>query len=131
MRHWHILWLLLFVGASCEQQPYQIGQRLYQVHCANCHMDNGAGLGALIPPLADSDYLRLQRDKLPCLIRHGLQDTILVNGKIYAEQMPGNKHLNEVQIANVLNYVLQSWGNQEAPFSLEEVNKALNQCQPE
>jgi mono/diheme cytochrome c family protein len=129
MRFWHALWLLILVGPSCEQQPYQIGKRLYQVHCANCHMDNGAGLGALIPPLAGSDYLQTQREQLPCLIRHGLQDTIVVNGKIYAEQMPGNKVLSEVQITNVLNYVLQNWGNQEPPFSLEEVNNALNQCQ--
>lgn len=129
MRYWFFLCLLTVTGTSCEQQPYQIGQRLYQVHCANCHMDNGAGLGALIPPLAGSDYLRTQRERLPCLIRHGLQDTIVVNGKLYAEQMPGNKQLNEVQITNVLNFVLQNWGNKEAPFHLDEVNKALNQCQ--
>jgi mono/diheme cytochrome c family protein len=91
-------------------------------------MDNGAGLGALIPPLAGADYLTSHRNELPCVIRHGLKDTIYVNGQIYAEQMQGIKSLNEIQITNVLNYILQSWGNQGKPFTLEEVQKALQTC---
>ncbi|HLP94978.1 MAG TPA: cytochrome c [Saprospiraceae bacterium] len=127
------IWIMALVTGlamllGCEQQPYQIGQRLYQAQCANCHMDNGVGLGALMPPLAGSDYLSSHRQSLPCIIRHGLQDTIQVNGRVYAEQMPGNKNLSEIQITNVLNYVLQSWGNKITPYTLEEVQQALDQC---
>ncbi|MBN8676938.1 MAG: cytochrome c [Chitinophagales bacterium] len=126
-------WLITLISGlmcliSCEQQPYQIGQRLYQAQCANCHMDTGVGLGALMPPLAGSDYLAKHRQTLPCIIRNGLQDTIQVNGQQYAEQMPGNKNLSDIQIANLLNYVMQSWGNNHPPYTLEEVQQALNQC---
>lgn len=46
-------------------------------------------VGALIPPLAGADYLANNQANLPCLIRKGIQDTIVVNGKVYAEKMPG------------------------------------------
>ena len=120
--------LFLSLLTSCEQQPYQIGERLYKVHCANCHMDAGEGLGALIPPLVAADYLTENRDQLACILRHGLQDTIVVNGKTYAEKMPGNDKLTEIQITNVLNYVLQSWGNQVPPLTFEEVKTSLERC---
>ncbi len=120
--------LLSAVLFSCEQQPYQMGERLYKTHCANCHMDQGGGLGALIPPLAGADYLAKNRDKLACMIRYGLKDTIVVNGKTYAEQMVGNEKLNDIQIANVVNYVLQSWGNNVPPLTFEAAQKALENC---
>jgi len=120
--------LLACAFGSCEQQPYKMGERLYKVHCSNCHMDNGEGLGALIPPLLGSDYLAPNRDRLACMIRNGLQDTIVVNGKTYAEQMVGNTQLNEIQITNVLNYVLQKWGNNIPPFTFEEVQQSLAGC---
>ena len=116
----------LFIG--CEQQPYQMGERLYKTHCANCHMDGGEGLGALIPPLKGADYLASHRDQLACIIRYGLKDTIVVNGKTYAEQMVGNDKLNDIQIANVVNFVLQSWGNGVKPVTFEEVKAGLSAC---
>ena len=105
-----------------------MGERLYKVHCANCHMDNGEGLGALIPPLVGSDYLAPNRDQLACMVRNGIQDTILVNGKVYAEQMLGNDKLSDIQITNVLNFVLHKWGNQIPLLTFEEVQKSLAAC---
>jgi len=119
---------VFFLPASCEQQPYRMGERLYKVHCANCHMDGGEGLGALIPPLAGSDYLASNRNRLACMIRYGLKDTIVVNGKTYAEQMAPNDKLSDIQITNVVNYVLQSWGNQLPPLTFEEVEASLVKC---
>ena len=117
-------YLLLFCTAcllSCGNQTYQLGGRLYKTNCANCHMDHGEGLGELIPPLAGSDYLAKHLDELPCLVRRGLQDTIVVNGKIYTEQMPPNGALSEIQITNLLNYINSSWGNKQPPYELETV----------
>lgn len=126
------LFALLIFGAvliySCEQQPYQMGERLYKTHCANCHMDNGEGLAGLMPPLAGSDYLAQHRERIPCIIRNGLQDTIVVNGKVYAEQMLPNSLLSDIQITNIANYIFQSWGNQLPPLSFEEAQKALEAC---
>lgn len=120
--------LLLLLISACQPNPYKQGERLYKANCANCHMDNGEGLGALIPPLAGADYLEKNREKLPCLLRYGIKDSIVVNGKIYAEAMPGVATLSEVQIANILNYVGTTWGNDIAPYRLDEVQKHLGNC---
>ena len=127
MRYLFLLFVLC--GMACDRQPYQSGERLYKAHCANCHMDKGEGLGALIPPLAGADYLAKHQDQLPCLIRKGLKDTIVVNGKIYAEQMPPNEALTDVQITNILNYINSSWGNQHPAFQLEALREMLKKCQ--
>jgi len=104
------------------------GQRIYASYCANCHLDDGKGLGALIPPLANSDYLAANRKKLPLVIRYGLQDTIVVNGVVYAEKMAGMPGLNEIQVTNLLNYIGQSWGNNIEPFTFDEVKKTLDEA---
>lgn len=106
-----------------------MGERLYKTHCANCHMDDGSGLGALIPPLAEADFLSSHREQLACILRYGLNDTITVNGTRYAEQMVGNDKLTDIQITNVLNFVLQSWGNKQPPLTYEEVKVALERCE--
>ncbi|MBK6931576.1 MAG: cytochrome c [Saprospirales bacterium] len=122
------VFLFLFFGLKCQQNPYREGARLYQVHCANCHMDDGAGLSALIPPLAGSGFLKTHRERLPCILKYGLKDTIQVNGKQYAEQMPGVPTLSAVHITNILNYIQTSWGNQEQPFRLDDVEALLEAC---
>ena len=125
------LWVcvgLCCVLGGCEDATYRAGERLYKANCANCHMDTGAGLGALIPPLANADYLAQHRDALPCVLRHGLADSIVVNGRAYAEKMPGVPQLSEVAITNILNYINHSWGNQNPPYRLDEVRELLQRC---
>lgn len=115
---------------ACESGgTYQSGERLYKASCANCHMDHGEGLGALIPPLAGSDFLAANRDNLPCIIRKGLMDTIVVNGKVYSEMMPPNPGLSDIQITNILNYINSSWGNTQPAYPLEGVRELLKKCE--
>lgn len=123
-----ILFVVVSCLHSCQQNTFQEGERLYKTNCANCHMDDGIGLSALIPPLAGSDYLTKHRERLPCILRYGLTDTIMVNGKIYAENMPGVPALTEAQVANLLNFINNSWGNQNGIFRLDEVKAALAKC---
>lgn len=122
-----LLILSAILLAQCEENTYRIGERVYKANCANCHMDNGEGLGELIPPIANSDYLKNNRDKLACIVRYGLKDTIIVNGKQYSEQMAGIK-LEDVALVNLLNYIGHSWGNDLKPYTLEEVRTMLGQC---
>ncbi|MFN4080574.1 MAG: c-type cytochrome [Saprospiraceae bacterium] len=119
---------MAFWGA-CKGDPYRNGALIYKTHCANCHMDGGEGLGKLIPPLAGADYLATHRDLLPCIVRYGLSDTIVVNGIAYTERMAGIEQLSEIQIANVLNYIQNSWGNKGEPFTLDEVRGLLRSCE--
>lgn len=124
-----VLAVFALAFAHCEPNPYREGERLYKFHCSNCHLDDGKGLGALIPPLAGaSEYLDANRERLPCILKYGLKDTIVVNGKLYAEAMPGVQVLSAIQITNILNFVHHSWGNGLPPYRLDEVGRLLSEC---
>jgi mono/diheme cytochrome c family protein len=121
-----VLLCLVWTLSRCQKNPYQEGGRLYSVHCANCHGEDGKGLGTLIPPLAGADYLSAQRLRLPCIVVNGLSDTIKVNGVVYGGQpMPANSLLTDIQVTNVLNYINNSWGNNLPDFTLQEVRGML------
>jgi cytochrome c551 len=125
---WGLALLLLYIFSCSDESPYKQGKKLYTLHCANCHMDQGEGLGALYPPLNQSDYLAINRNDLPCLIRNGLKGEILVNGLVYDLEMPGIPQLTEVEINNLLNYIFTAWDNELEPLQIKEVQKTLSTC---
>jgi len=112
---------------QCKSNTYSQGERLYLAHCANCHMEDGAGLAKLIPPLAQSDYLVDNQDLIPCILRHGQEGPIRVNGVEYDQKMPGQKY-TEIQINNMINYINTAWGNTISPVTISETKQRLAQC---
>ncbi len=122
--------LVLFVSNACQNEnPYTQGKILYENFCSNCHMDDGTGLINIIPPLAGADYLQINQDKLPCIIRAGMKGNVVVNGKIYSTEMPGVPQLTEFEVTNVINYINSAWGNNYGVVKHLEVREALNSCE--
>ncbi len=119
--------LLILLVFSCNS-TYTQGKRLYETHCANCHMSDGKGLAALYPPIAQSDYLNLNREKIACIIKYGLYDTIQVNGIQYDIPMEGFPTLNAVEINNICNYIFTNLGNKMPAISIEETELFLTKC---
>lgn len=101
---------------------------MYENFCASCHMEDGTGLVGNIPPLAQADYLSKYPEKLPCLIRHGITDTIIVNGKNYSMPMEGVAQLTDVEIANIINYINHEWGNKNGYTTIKQVQDRLENC---
>lgn len=92
-------------------------------------MEDGSGLGKVLPPIADSDYLQNNYTQLPCIIRHGLKDTILVNGNEYTQAMEGIKLLSEVEMSNIINYINYKWYDNTLPSqSLNAIKETLDSC---
>jgi mono/diheme cytochrome c family protein len=122
--------LVACLAGSCRIEPYRDGKAVYEANCANCHQSDGRGLGALIPPLAGADYLARNQPVIPCLLRRGAnaQDTVVVNGQAYSGQMPAMPGLSAIDLANVINYINNAWGNQYGTVRLETVRKALEDC---
>lgn len=125
----YFLFFTLLFLLNCNDNPYQQGAYLYQAKCANCHMDDGTGLGANIPTLVNADYIAKYRNELPCIIKNGLADTISVNGVLYKEAMPPNPKLTEAEIANIINYVIHTWNSEVAELNMKEVKDNLEICQ--
>ena len=122
-----LVFLILFGIASCQQNPYQQGERLYEIHCANCHMSEGEGLAALYPPLTSTSFERFA-PRFACIVRYGLSDTISVNGQQFSFPMPGNDKLNPVEIANIYNYIVYQWHPTLKPITSDKMQNDLLSC---
>lgn len=123
-----LLFSVCFAVLSCERKPYRQGEILYQNFCANCHMDDGSGLAGNIPPLAGADFVRQNQDQLACIIRYGLEGGVVVNGIAYQNPMAGIPQLSEFEIANIINYINQAWGNDYGYLPLKNVRESLEGC---
>ena len=86
------------------------GKEIYQDFCLQCHLDTGKGVSGVFPPLAQSDYLLNDINLSIKGIKYGMSGPITVNGEQYNGVMQ-NQGLNDVEIADVMNYVINSWGN--------------------
>lgn len=116
-------------GLSVETMQYATnGQKVYTTHCQNCHGANGEGLGKLYPPLTDTVFLNVNRDKLACIVKNGMSGEITVNGVKYNQEMPGVPQMNATDIAYVLTYVTTYFGNSKTHFTREEIEKYLAEC---
>ena len=94
------------------QESIKRGEQVYQVNCVACHMDNGEGVPGAFPPLAKSDFLMTDDKKGIIQMLHGASGEITVNGVKYTGGvMPPQTHLSDDEIADVLNYIRNSWGN--------------------
>lgn len=105
------------------QARVQRGQATYKGICSTCHQLDGAGLAGVFPPLAGSDYLMQKKDDSIKAVLAGLSGTIKVNGKEYTGVMPNLSNLTDHEIADVLTYARNSFGNKGDMVSDEEVAK--------
>ncbi len=126
---------IAIIVSSCQSEDEQMfnryyasGSILYKAHCENCHGTNGEGLGALIPPLHDSAYMKKNIGKLACFVRNGISDTITVAGKSYNNKMPAQDNLSAIAVAEILTYVTNSFGNKTGIIDAPAVNASWKDC---
>lgn len=105
------------------------GMALYTKHCAQCHQATGEGLASLYPPLKQADYLLADLPRAACIMVNGQVQTIKVNGKTYNQMMPGIQNLTPLEVAEILTYVTNSWGNAKGLIEVKEVEKWLQACE--
>lgn len=117
--------LLGFGGLSMQlyqqkplEQSIADGEEIYTDFCLQCHMANGKGVPGSFPPLANSDYLNNIEQSIHA-IKFGLKGPITVNGKSYNSNMI-SQGLDDEEIADVMNYILRSWGNESSTIVTEE-----------
>ncbi|MBB6092124.1 nitrite reductase (NO-forming) [Povalibacter uvarum] len=98
-------------GTLTKAQQIEAGAALYKGTCSVCHQDNGAGLPNVFPPLAKSDFLTENPARAIEIVLNGLNGPVKVNGATYNSVMPPMSQLNDDEIANILTFVNNSWGN--------------------
>lgn len=105
------------------EEKVKIGKEIFGTTCFACHQSEGQGIPSTFPPLAKSDYLNADSKRAIKTILHGLTGEVTVNGKKYNNVMPA-QNLSDDEIANVLTYIYNSWGNNKTEVTPEMV-KAL------
>lgn len=115
-------------GSAEGADAAMVGENVYGSNCASCHQGEGQGQAGLWPPLGEhaAHLYNADRDYLPKLLLYGLNGEIAVAGENYNGQMPAWKQLGDEDIAEVLNYILTSWGNDAVtetfePYTAEDI----------
>lgn len=108
------------VSTDMATSELEKGEQLYRAKCMNCHMIKGGGIEKVFPPLANSDYLKRNREDAIKMVKYGSNKPIKVNGVKYNSLMPASG-LTDKELVSVFNYILNSWGNDYGQVSLEQV----------
>jgi nitrite reductase (NO-forming) len=109
------------IASLTQEIQIEKGKRVYLQNCAMCHQADGKGLPNVFPPLAPSDYLMADKTRSVGVVLRGLSGPVTVNGQRYDGIMPPQVTLNDEQIAHVLTFIRNSWGNKGEAVTIEEV----------
>jgi mono/diheme cytochrome c family protein len=115
------------LSAEAEKQ-YLAGQEIYfrEGLCVTCHQPNGKGLDPAFPSIEKSPWVTADTDRLIKITLYGLMGPLEVNGKKYdglVPMTPFGGMLKDEEIANVLTFVRNSFGNQADPVAAAQVKK--------
>ena len=102
------------------------GALIYEDFCVECHMADGKGVPDSYPPLAESDYLFEHTDAAIKGVKYGQDGEIEVNGIIYNNIM-APLYLSDEEVMDVMNYILNSWGNEGDFITLERVQSIVDE----
>jgi mono/diheme cytochrome c family protein len=113
--------------AKGPPDPMVVGKRLFTANCVACHQATGQGVAGQFPTLVDSEWVVggdwVGDNHLVKILLHGLQGAIQVKGNTYNGAMPPWKQLKDDQIAMILTYIRNEWGNSAPPITAEQVAK--------
>jgi mono/diheme cytochrome c family protein len=121
-----IVSLLCFALMLLSAQPslkasMERGKEVYTANCLSCHMDNGKGLPGAFPTLVNKEYVGGDKKKLIGIMLNGLEGEITVDGQSYNNVMAAYDYFTDQQVADVLTYIRNSFGNKYSAVTPAEV----------
>ncbi len=121
------------VGAGGSLDPFALAMKKgasgYAV-CGGCHQGNGAGIPGQFPPLAGSEFVHGGTERLIRIVQHGLTGAVSVKGAIFntpGGMQPFGAAMSSQDLANVLTYVRNSFGNEGSMITKEMVQKVRDE----
>jgi mono/diheme cytochrome c family protein len=116
-------------GADPFQTAMKKGSSGYAV-CGGCHQGNGNGIPGQFPPLAGSEWVTGGTERLIRVTQHGLVGAITVKGQAYntpGGMQPFGAAMSAQDLANVLTYIRNTWGNEGTMITKEMVQKVRDE----
>jgi mono/diheme cytochrome c family protein len=115
-------------GSQAEPLPSaaDLGKKLYEQNCANCHQKSGIGQPGSYPPLAGSEWVLGSKERLSAIMLAGVAGPITVKGGQYGTQvMPGwSTNFTPEKLADIMTYLRSSWGNTAGPVTADDIAAA-------
>lgn len=130
------IFILLLAGATgvsfVSVQPSKAesvarGKKVYDSYCLGCHQADGLGVQRLNPPLAKTEYVLGDKKRLIGIVLNGLEEPIEIDGETYSNVMAPHEFLKDQEIADVLTYVRNSFGNKASVVTAAEVKTARSE----
>lgn len=119
---------LTFILSSFYQNSLnasmQRGKKVYDKVCLSCHMADGGGVPHLNPPLSQTSYVLGDKKKLITIVLNGMTDRIPIDDEYYSNNMASHKDLTDLEIADVLTYVRNSFSNKASAITVADVKAA-------
>lgn len=116
------------IAGLTKEAQIEKGKQVYMGLCFACHQADGNGLPGVFPPLAKADYMLADRERAIRVVLKGMTGKVTVNGKTYDSMMPPQEAaLNDQQVADVMTYVFNAWGNSGDAFTAAQVKVVRNE----
>ncbi len=116
------------IAGLTKEMQIEKGKQVYMGLCFACHQPDGKGLPGAFPPLAQSDYMLADRDRAIRVVLKGMSGPVTVNGVTLNSVMPPQEAvLTDQQVADVLTYVFNTWGNTGDAFKTDHVKTIRNE----
>lgn len=109
---------------SDSAQAFTRGKGLYKTYCLSCHQFDGGGVENLNPPLIKTPFVLGDKNRMIGIVLKGFDKRVEIEGEDYSNNMPPLSYLTDQQIADVLTYVRNDFGNKASAVSAAEVHRA-------
>lgn len=106
--------------ATFPKASIAAGELVYTQFCVSCHLPDGGGVENLNPPLIKTAFINGDRARLITTILNGMSQ-VEINGERYNNVMPAFNYLTDKQVADVLTYVRNSFGNKKPAITVADV----------
>ncbi len=102
----------------------KVGELLYMKYCMACHQTDGSGVPGMYPPLRNSPTVNSgNKEDFIKVLLFGLRGPIEVHGQKYNQQMPSQNFLSDKELAQIINYVSNSFENKGPEVSPDDIKK--------
>ena len=106
------------------QKSIIAGKKVFVKYCISCHQADGSGVPNMNPPLIQTSFVLGDKEKLIPIVLNGLKN-VDIDDQTYNNPMPAlGSVLKDQQIADVLTYVRNSFGNKASGITAAEVKAA-------
>lgn len=108
-------------GSAALNASVVRGKKIYNQYCLTCHQADGGGVPRMNPPLIQTEYVLGNKQRLIGIVLNGMNQPLEINDETYENPMASHAFLKDEQIADVLTYVRNTFGNKASMILPAEV----------